>query len=107
MSERPFAVAVVDLRMPEMDGMALLYCLRIAAPDTVQVLLTGYGDLDSAVAAVNEGNIFRFLTKPCPAATLLRALEASVEQYRATAECRRNQPPIGREGKHVREDSPC
>jgi response regulator RpfG family c-di-GMP phosphodiesterase len=60
----------------------LLYSIRSLAPDTVRVLLTGFGDVDAAMAAVNEGNIFRFLSKPCPSKTMIRALEASVEQHR-------------------------
>ena len=78
----PFAVVVSDLRMPGMDGVSLLYLIRQSAPDTVRVLLTGNADVEAAVSAVNQGNIFRFLTKPCPTATLIRAIEASVEQYR-------------------------
>jgi response regulator RpfG family c-di-GMP phosphodiesterase len=78
----PFAVVVSDLRMPGMDGVALLSCIRQVSPDTVRVLLTGYADLDAAIAAVNEGNVFRFLNKPCPTGALIRALEASVEQHR-------------------------
>jgi response regulator RpfG family c-di-GMP phosphodiesterase len=86
-AQGPFAVVVSDLRMPLMDGVALLYSIRQLAPDTVRILLTGNADLEAATSAVNEGNIFRFLTKPCPTLTLLRALEASVEQYRlVTAE---------------------
>jgi len=86
-TEGPFAVVVSDLRMPFMDGVALLHNIRQLAPDTVRVLLTGNADLEAAVAAVNEGNVFRFLSKPCPPPALLRALEASVEQYRlVTAE---------------------
>jgi response regulator RpfG family c-di-GMP phosphodiesterase len=81
-SKGPYAVVVSDLRMPGMDGVALLHCIRKLAPDTVRVLLTGYADVEAAIAAVNEGNIFRFLSKPCPTGTLIRALEASVEQYR-------------------------
>jgi response regulator RpfG family c-di-GMP phosphodiesterase len=81
-SKGPYAVAVSDLRMPGMDGVALLYCIRKLSPDTVRVLLTGYADVEAAIAAVNEGNIFRFLSKPCPTGTLIRALEASVEQHR-------------------------
>jgi len=80
-SQGPYAVAVSDLRMPGMDGVTLLYSIRSLAPDTVRVLLTGFGDLDTAIAAVNEGNIFRFLSKPCPSKTLIRALQASVEQH--------------------------
>jgi DNA-binding NtrC family response regulator len=81
-SQAPYAVVVSDLRMPEMDGVTLLYLIRQLAPDTVRVLLTGKADLEAATAAVNVGNIFRFLTKPCPTGMLLRALEAAVEQYR-------------------------
>ena len=75
---------VADLRMPGMDGVTLLYLVRQAAPNTVRVLLTGKADLEAATAAINEGNIFRLLNKPCPTGTLLRALEAAVEQYRLT-----------------------
>jgi DNA-binding NtrC family response regulator len=81
-SSGPFAVVVSDLRMPGMDGVSLLYLIRKAAPETVRVLLTGDGDMEAAISAINQGNIFRFLTKPCPPAALIRALEASVEQYR-------------------------
>ncbi len=80
-SQPPFAVVVCDLRMPGMDGVTLLYLLRQAAPDTLRILLTGQADVESASAAVNQGNIFRFLTKPCPSSTLRRALEDAVEEY--------------------------
>jgi len=65
-----------------MDGVTLLSAVRNLAPDTVRVLLTGYADLEAAIAAVNEGNIFRFLNKPCPTEVLLRALGSSVDQHR-------------------------
>ncbi len=83
MSQGPYAVVVSDLRMPGMDGVTLLYLIRQAAPDTVRVLLTGKADLEAATSAINEGNIFRLLNKPCPTGMLLRALEAAVEQYRS------------------------
>ena len=66
MSQGPYAVVVSDLRMPGMDGVILLYLIRQAAPDTVRVLLTGKADLEAATLAINEGNIFRLLNKPCP-----------------------------------------
>jgi response regulator RpfG family c-di-GMP phosphodiesterase len=81
-SKGPYAVVVSDLRMPGIDGVALLSSIRKLSPETVRVLLTGYADVEAAIAAVNEGNIFRFLSKPCPAGTLIQTLEACVEQYR-------------------------
>lgn len=81
-SEPPFTVVLSDMRMPGMDGAAFLSQVRQQVPDTVRMLLTGQADLDSAIAAVNEGQVFRFLTKPCPPKTLLAAFEAAIEQYR-------------------------
>jgi len=83
----PFAVLVSDLRMPGTGGLAVLRQARKSAPDTARVLLTGKADLESAIAIVNEGAIFRFVTKPCPPDLLLKTLEAAVEQNRlVTAE---------------------
>lgn len=86
-TEGPFAVVISDMRMPQMDGAAFLSRVRETSPDTVRILLTGYTELDSAIAAVNEGNIFRFLCKPCPVDILLNSVKAAAEQYRlVTAE---------------------
>ncbi|MES1157760.1 MAG: HD domain-containing phosphohydrolase [Haliangium ochraceum] len=76
------AVIISDMRMPGMDGAAFLSRARVLCPDSVRLLLTGQSDLDSAVSAVNEGQIFRFLTKPCPLPTLLAAVEGAVGQNR-------------------------
>jgi response regulator RpfG family c-di-GMP phosphodiesterase len=81
-SKGPYGVVVSDLRMPEMNGTELLKKIRELAPDTVRIMLTGYADVDTAIEAVNEGNVFRFLTKPCPAEVLERALGAGLKQYR-------------------------
>jgi len=78
----PFAVVVSDYRMPEMDGVQFLSAARQVSPDTVRVMLTGQADFQATMDAVNKGNIFRFLTKPCPTEYLMNALTAAVEQYR-------------------------
>jgi response regulator RpfG family c-di-GMP phosphodiesterase len=78
----PYAVVVSDMRMPEMDGTQLLRKVKVIAPDAVRIMLTGDADVRSAVSAVNEGSIFRFLTKPCNKDTLGKALTAGLMQHR-------------------------
>ena len=83
----PYAVIVSDMQMPGMNGIQLLGQVRQFAPHTVRMMLTGCADLQVAMDAVNDGNIFRFLTKPCLPQALVKAIEAGIEQYRlVTAE---------------------
>ena len=77
----PYAVVVSDMRMPGLDGVRFLSEVSRIAPDTVRVILTGYADFQSAMEAVNEGKIFRFLTKPCEGPVLRQALAACIEQH--------------------------
>lgn len=78
----PYAVVISDMRMPGMNGAQFLAQVRQRAPETVRMLLTGYTDLDAAMLAVNEGNIFRFLTKPCDKDILISAISDGLGQYR-------------------------
>jgi ActR/RegA family two-component response regulator len=80
-SSGPYAVIISDMRMPGMSGSQFLAKVRQSAPDTVRMLLTGYTDLGAAMEAVNEGNIFRFLTKPCVKEDLVAAINSGAEQY--------------------------
>jgi response regulator RpfG family c-di-GMP phosphodiesterase len=83
----PVTVVVSDMRMPEMDGATFLSKVRAQHPDVVRILLTGQADTQSAIAAVNEGSIYRFLTKPCPPDVILDELANAVELNRlVTAE---------------------
>lgn len=77
----PFAVIMSDQRMAQMTGTQFLAHARAVSPCSVRVLLTGQADMQSAIDAVNEGNIFRFLTKPCPTDVLLAALDSCCRQY--------------------------
>jgi CheY-like chemotaxis protein len=75
------AVVISDMRMPEVNGATFLSRLRLKWPDTTRILLTGESGQGPAIAAVNEGQIFRFLTKPCAAPDLLEAVNAAYRQY--------------------------
>jgi response regulator RpfG family c-di-GMP phosphodiesterase len=75
-------VIVSDMRMPGMDGATLLKHVKQLYPETTRILLTGETGRDAAIAAVNEGQIFRFLTKPCAPDNLRAAIEAGVEHHR-------------------------
>jgi response regulator RpfG family c-di-GMP phosphodiesterase len=76
------AVVVSDMRMPGMDGATLLKEMRGLVPDATRVLLTGYTGVEAAVAAINEGAIFRFLWKPCQPDVLVSCLQDAVTQHR-------------------------
>lgn len=80
-NSEPFAVIVVDYRMPGMNGAELLSWIRSHSPESIRILLTGYADINSAMKAVNDGQIFRFLTKPCPIQDLAKAIEDGQELF--------------------------
>lgn len=85
--EATFDVIVSDMRMPGMNGAEFLHQACDAYPDTVRILLTGYADADSAIRAVNDGRIFRFLTKPCRPPDLIAAIsDALMERRKLTAD---------------------
>lgn len=75
------AVVISDMRMPGMNGAQFLAKARTLVPDTTRMLLTGYSDVDSAISAINEGGIYRFMTKPAPAATLTAAIDDGIRQW--------------------------
>jgi putative nucleotidyltransferase with HDIG domain len=77
----PYPVVVSDMCMPGVDGAEFLAAVRILSPDSIRVLLTGRSDIQLAMRAVNEGRIFRFLSKPVNSDQLRAALRACVAQY--------------------------
>lgn len=77
----PFAVVVADCQMPGIDGIQFLAQVKDRFPDTVQIMLTGCAELSSTINAVNQGNLFRFLTKPAESHIFRKALEDAIRQY--------------------------
>jgi DNA-binding NtrC family response regulator len=77
-----YAVVIADMRMPEMDGAQLLAKIASKHPSVMRIMLTGNSDMQTAVRAVNEGAVFRFLTKPCDKENLRNTINAALVQYR-------------------------
>ncbi|PYQ38306.1 MAG: two-component system response regulator [Acidobacteria bacterium] len=87
MEKAPYAVVVSDMRMPGMDGVQLLSRVKTQSPDTIRVMLTGHADMETAINAINEGSIFRFLNKPVTKDMMAKTLTSALVQYRlVTAE---------------------
>ena len=79
--EGGFALVLSDMRMPQMNGATMLSEIKGKDPEVVTVLLTGHTDFESAMAAVNEGSIFRMLSKPCPPEMLIKVLNDGLAQH--------------------------
>lgn len=76
-----YAVIVSDMRMPGMNGVEFLKEAKKRSPDTVRMMLTGNADQQTAVDAVNHGDIFRFMNKPCPPDELASAVNSGLRQH--------------------------
>ncbi|MBN9672098.1 HD domain-containing phosphohydrolase [Roseibium aggregatum] len=77
----PFAVVVSDQNMPGMDGIKLLGLISKKAPSTTRIMLTGDNDQKTAVKAVNDGRIFRFIGKPCDSESLQKVIEEGIAHH--------------------------
>ena len=77
----PFAVVIADMMMPGMDGIHFLDQWKFLSPNTTRVMLTGQAELGTAIDAVNQGQVFRFLTKPIKGDDLRLVLVDAVNQY--------------------------
>lgn len=82
--DRDIDVIVADHRMPQMTGVEVLTKVRKMSPRTVRILLTGYADLDAVEGSINDGEVFRFLTKPCAPKQLRDTVELAAKLARST-----------------------
>jgi len=81
LQEATFDVALVDLRLDDMDGLEIVALLRQHSPETVPIVLTGYASLDTAVGALRRG-AYDYLTKPCDTEELKATVARAVERRR-------------------------
>lgn len=83
---QPVDAIISDMRMPEMTGAQFLQAARARMPEAVRILLTGYSDITSTIEAVNNGEIFRYLSKPWDDDVLLSVLHDGLERKRLARE---------------------
>ena len=86
--EVPVQIVISDYRMPEMTGVELLREVRQRWPETERIALSGQADAAAIIAAVNEGEIYRFVAKPWHEEELKIAITNAVEHYRLNRENR-------------------
>jgi len=97
------AVVVSDQRMPGMGGVEFLKKARDASPDTVRMMLTGQADMADIAGAINEGGVYRYVTKPWDDEEIKLIIRAAVERYSLLAENRRLQQTTMRQNAELYE----
>jgi two-component system, probable response regulator PhcQ len=97
-----FKVVISDERMPGMDGAEFLSIVKERHPEVARILLTGYASLEATMKAVNDGEIYRFFTKPWDEYQLKLAIRSAIEKYDLEAENRRLLKTVKRQAVELR-----
>lgn len=94
-------VIVSDLKMPEMDGLALLKKVRRDYPDTVRIILSGQTDIGLALEAIHAGNVYRYITKPFDERDLLQTIRQALDTWQIKEEKRQLQSRLAEQNKQL------
>ena len=86
--QHPIHVIMTDQRMPEMTGVEFLRRAHGECPEAIRIVFTGYADIKAVIDAINQGHIYRYLTKPWDPDELLAVLREACDQYERLAERR-------------------
>jgi response regulator RpfG family c-di-GMP phosphodiesterase len=81
MQEEEVHIVMSDQRMPQITGVEMLTKLKARHPHAIRMLFTGFADLESVIAAINQGHIFQFLKKPWQPEELLAAVRQAALEY--------------------------
>lgn len=79
MSHEPMDVVISDEKMPGMSGSELIAIVRKKYPDTIRIILTGHASIESAIRAINKGEVYRFITKPCNSTELAITVHKAIQ----------------------------
>jgi two-component system sensor histidine kinase/response regulator len=83
------ALIISDQRMPSMTGVEFLEKAQTTRPEALRILLTGYTDIDSVISAVNQGQIYRYLSKPWDSVDLSNTVDQAIEKYDTSRELKK------------------
>jgi len=86
LEQEKFHMVISDMRMPNMSGVQLFEQIKLTHPEVIKILLTGYSDLESAIAAVNRGEVYRYLTKPWNETEIIATVHSGIEYLNLKAE---------------------
>jgi response regulator RpfG family c-di-GMP phosphodiesterase len=103
MCDNEVHIIMTDQRMPKVSGVEFLRSIRTGHPQAIRMLFTGYADLDSVIAAINQGHIFRFLRKPWQPAELEEAVREAAGEYDRLVEHAETLDRLRVELQHLRE----
>lgn len=103
LAAKPIDMVLSDHMMPVMTGLELMREVRKAHPTTMRIILTGYADLELALGAINEGEIYRFLTKPWDQVELQLTVRLGFERILLERENRRLLATVKRQSDFIRE----
>lgn len=94
---------ISDMRMPEMDGARFLEQARLRWPETIRILLTGYADIESTIAAINQGQIYRYINKPWDDNEIVLIVREALERRRLELENSRLNSVVEAQNAELRE----
>lgn len=103
METQAFDLVISDMRMPEMDGAAFLEQVRLRWPDSIRLLLTGYADITSVMAAINKGEIYRYIAKPWDDNDILLIVRGALHHRTMTIEQKRLQALIKQQNADLKD----
>jgi response regulator RpfG family c-di-GMP phosphodiesterase len=110
LAQHAVEIIMTDQRMPEITGVEMLQKIKSQYPEAIRILFTGYADLNSVIAAINQGHVYRYLSKPwqpeeLEAVVADAAAEYSriVQQAQELTKCRERIAHLERENQRLRE----